>query len=168
MLAIPVFRARVSPVLDWCSKIMIFSEKGTDLESHRQVDVTEKNVLRLMQNLREQGIETLICGALSPETLDYGESIGMKIIHGIAGEIEEVLQAYRERKLDQPKYWLPGCRGQRRCKGGEKCGEGKNSITGGPGGYCICPECGSRKKHERGIPCSQLRCSTCDSSMTRE
>ena len=76
--------------------------------------MTEKNVLRLMQNLREQGIETLICGALSTETLDYGESIGMKIIHGIAGEIEEVLQAYRERKLDQPKYWLPGCRGQRR------------------------------------------------------
>ena len=56
-----------------------------------------------MRSLREQGITTLICGALSPEMLNHGESIGLKIIHGIAGDIEEVLQAYRERKLDQPQ-----------------------------------------------------------------
>ena len=39
--------------------------------------------------------------------LNYGESIGLKIIHGIAGDIEEVLQAYRERKLDQPNIGFP-------------------------------------------------------------
>ena len=30
MLAIPVFRARVAPVLDWCSKIIIFPEEGAE------------------------------------------------------------------------------------------------------------------------------------------
>jgi predicted Fe-Mo cluster-binding NifX family protein len=118
VLAIPVFRARVAPVLDWCSKILIFPEEGADFKSHRQIVVVEKNIVRLMQTLREQGIETLICGALSPETLNYGESIGLRIIHGIAGEIEEILQAYREKKLDQPKYRLPGCRRHHWLKGG--------------------------------------------------
>ena len=85
-----------------------------------------------MRTLREKGIKTLICGALSPEMLNYGESIGLTIIHGIAGDIEEVLQAYREQKLDQPQYWLPGCRGQRRYKGGARCtGRGKDGITSG-------------------------------------
>ncbi len=103
MLAIPVFRSRVAPVLDWCSKIIIVPEKDADAASGRQIDVINENIFRQMQILRDQGIKTLICGALSPEMLNYGESLGMKIIHGIAGDIEEVLQAYREQKLDQPR-----------------------------------------------------------------
>ena len=194
MLAIPVFRARVAPVLDWCSKIIIIPDEGPEAESGREIDVVKENMFRLMQSLREQGITTLICGALSPEMLNHGESIGLKIIHGIAGDIEEVLLAYRERKLDQPRYWLPGCRGQRRYKGAGRCtGRGRDAIaqggesggsgTGpagkgsgnlspekwaaGPGGFCVCPKCGSRKQHERGIPCSQFRCPECNCSMNR-
>ncbi len=194
MLAIPVFRARVAPVLDWCSKIIIIPEEGTDAASGRQIDVMEKNIFMLMQTLREKGTKTLICGALSPEMLNYGESIGLRIIHGIAGDIEEILRAYRERKLDRPRYWIPGCRGQRRYKGGARCsGRAKDGIAsggesgssgtgpvrkgsgdlpwdkaaGGPGGFCVCPECGSRKQHERGIPCSQVLCPACRISMTR-
>lgn len=195
MLAIPVFRARVAPVLDWCSKIIIIPEEKADAASGRQIDVMEENTFGLMRTLREKGIKTLICGALSPEMLNYGESIGLRIIHGIAGDIEEVLQAYRERKLDRPQYWLPGCRGQRRYKGGGRCiGRGKDGIAsggepggsgtgparksssdlpwdktaGGPGGFCVCPKCGARKQHERGIPCSQVLCPACHGSMTRQ
>ena len=40
-----------------------------------------------MRTLRDPGIETLICGALSLEMLNYGESIGLRIMHGIAGEV---------------------------------------------------------------------------------
>ncbi len=192
MLAIPVFRARVAPVLDWCSKIIIFPEEGPDTASSRQIDVIRENIYQLIRTLREQGIETLICGALSPEMLNYGESIDLRIIHGIAGEIEEVLRAYREGRLDQPQYWLPGCRGRRRYKGGARCtGRGKNAIAGGgesagpgtgparyssgggdkgaggPGGFCVCPKCGSKVEHKRGIPCSQVRCPECSISMTR-
>jgi predicted Fe-Mo cluster-binding NifX family protein len=194
MLAIPVFRARVAPVLDWCSKIIIISEEGADAASGRHIDVMEESIFILMRTLREKRVKTLICGALSPEILNYGESIGLKIIHGIAGDIEEVLRAYRERKLDQSRYWLPGCRGQRRYKGGGRCtGRGKDGITsggesgnsgtglvrkgssdltwdtapGGPGGFCVCPKCGAKKQHERGIPCSQVLCPACQSSMTR-
>ena len=194
MLAIPVFRARVAPVLDWCSKIIIIPDEGPDAESGREIDVVKENMFRLMRSLREQGITTLICGALSPEMLNHGESIGLKIIHGIAGDIEEVLQAYHKQKLDQPQYWLPGCRGQRRYKGGVRCtggggdgiareGEPGGSETGpagkgsgnlsrekwaaGPGGFCVCPKCGAKKQHERGIPCSQFLCPACNCSMTR-
>ncbi|MHC1724498.1 MAG: NifB/NifX family molybdenum-iron cluster-binding protein [Syntrophobacteraceae bacterium] len=191
MLAIPVFRDRVAPVFDWCSKIIIVPEKEANAASSRQIDVKE-NTFKLMRSLREQGIGTLICGALSPEILNYGESIGLKIVHGVAGEIEEVLQAYRDQKLDQPQYWLPGCQGQRRYKAGARCaGKGKDGMvseegsrgsgTGparrdaggqrskkGAGGFCICPKCGAKKEHERGIPCSHITCASCHSMMVRE
>lgn len=190
MLAIPVFRARVAPVLDWCSKIIIIPEDGPDAASGRQIDVMKQSAFTLIQALREQGIKTLICGALSPEILNYGESIGLKIIHGVAGEIEEVLRAYREQRLDQPQFCLPGCRGNRRYRDGELCackgrdarlkGErqtpgsegtgpaGKRKGSSRPEGLCICPQCGAKARHERGIPCVQTHCPACNSSMIRE
>lgn len=195
MVAIPVFRARVAPVLDWCSKIVIFPDKGPDAAWGREIDVTKENIFTLMRRMREEGVKTLVCGALRPEMLNYGQSMGLRIIHGVAGDIEEVLKAYREQRLDQPQYWLPGCRGQRRYKGGGSCAvnavsgvpfeeesakpakgaAGKNSVrtgrnkaAGGPGGFCVCPGCGLIERHERGIPCSQVMCPSCKTPMTRD
>lgn len=194
MLAIPVFRDRVAPVFDWCSRIIIVPEEGDDIASYRQIVVRE-NTFKLMRKLWEQGAKTVICGALSPEALNYGQSIGLRIIHGIAGDIEEVLGAYHDQKLDQPQYWLPGCKGPRRYKSLTRCAgkgvakgssEENQSMQGksrgrrssdspsgrkGADGFafsCICPRCGARREHDRGIPCSQVQCPSCHSAMMRE
>jgi len=37
----------------------------------------------------------------------------------------------------------------------------------GPGGECVCSNCGNRIPHKRGIPCYNLRCPKCGSPMTR-
>ena len=62
MLAIPIFRARVAPVLDWCSKIIIIPEEGADAASGQQIDVMEENIFRLMRTLRKKGIELSSAG----------------------------------------------------------------------------------------------------------
>lgn len=38
----------------------------------------------------------------------------------------------------------------------------------GPGGYCVCPACGTKVKHKRGIPCNQMTCPKCGTPLTRE
>ncbi len=181
MLAIPVFRTRVAPVLDWCTTIIVVPENSPDIASGRQIAVMHETLFRLVRTLREQGLRTLICGALSREMLSYCESIGLRIVHGVSGEIAEVLQAYREGNLNQPKFWLPGCAGQRRYRGAPRCAgsnaDGARGVNGdkfpgaepagGPDGFCVCPKCGLKKRHERGIPCSQVRCPACQISMTR-
>lgn len=37
----------------------------------------------------------------------------------------------------------------------------------GPGGNCICPRCGYTISHERSVPCSTLKCPSCDINLTR-
>ena len=38
----------------------------------------------------------------------------------------------------------------------------------GPGGSCICPKCGARLAHRRGIRCEEERCPQCSARMLRE
>ena len=49
--------------------------------------------------------------------------------------------------------------------GGRRMGGGSGK---GPGGFCVCPSCGKKIPHERGVPCFQLKCPDCGTAMVRE
>ncbi len=47
---------------------------------------------------------------------------------------------------------------------------GRDGLCGtgvGPGGYCVCPNCGEKLTHTTGAPCSAQKCPKCGTSMTR-
>lgn len=37
----------------------------------------------------------------------------------------------------------------------------------GPAGECVCPQCGTRLPHQRGVPCFQMKCPNCGAPLTR-
>jgi hypothetical protein len=199
MLAIPVLRSRVAPVLNWCSTIHLFPEDTGEVTSGRKIILLDMTAPDRLRVLKREGVRTIVCGALSFDLLSFAEGLGLRIIHGIAGEIGDVLQAYRTQRLDLPCYWLPGCRGPRPCRrggseacrtnadesvepssatsrdrGGGKAGARSSSHKGrtagvrsGPGGFCVCPHCGTKAPHVQGIPCTQGVCSRCGQAMVR-
>jgi predicted Fe-Mo cluster-binding NifX family protein len=182
MLAIPVLRDRVAPVLNWCSSIRLYPEEPAGQGSVQEVNVAHLEAGRRLEFLREQGVKTLICGALSPDLRHYASKLGLKVVCGVAGEIDEVLRSYRQNQLDNPRFYLPGCRGPRRYGSGYGGGRGCPGLTGasGPGcgarpsgprsrtgKTCVCPQCGLQHPHERGIPCYQVTCPRCGQRLVR-
>lgn len=54
---------------------------------------------------------------------------------------------------------------QRQGKFKEEIKEAKGK---GPGGFCICPNCGYKIKHQPGTPCSSLKCPKCGTNLERK
>jgi hypothetical protein len=124
--------------------------------SARELWTPELGPAARLQLLRKHGVQTLICGALSLDLQNWALGLGVQVIPGVAGDIEAVIEAYRQNRLDQPEFWLPGCRGPRRYRqgvwnekhqeqtrnqGGEpvmpRGGRGSGGGQGGsPGGRC--------------------------------
>jgi hypothetical protein len=48
-------------------------------------------------------------------------------------------------------------------------GAGRRRGSGrGPGGFCVCPKCGEKMKHQMGQPCPDQECPKCGTRMIRE
>jgi len=59
--------------------------------------------------------------------------------------------------------------------GGNRPGMGRGSrgrmsgnMAAGPGGYCICPNCGEKVLHQLRTPCTSVPCPKCGTMMIRE
>jgi len=56
--------------------------------------------------------------------------------------------------------------------GWQRKGKFKNKIKEasgkGPSGYCICEKCNYKTFHQKGIPCSTLKCPTCNINLKRD
>ncbi|HAM38294.1 MAG TPA: hypothetical protein DCP53_02675 [Elusimicrobia bacterium] len=51
---------------------------------------------------------------------------------------------------------------------GRGMGRGRGSFSGaGPSGFCVCPNCGEKVAHKRGIPCFNAKCPKCGTQMVR-
>ncbi len=80
-----------------------------------------------------------------------------------------------ERMGIMPRGDGTGPTGQRRGGGrgmGRGQGQGRGRMGGpfaaGPGGSCVCPNCGTTAAHVVGQPCNQKTCPKCGTAMTRQ
>ena len=48
-------------------------------------------------------------------------------------------------------------------RGGLGLGRPRRRIGGTS--FCVCPNCGYKTKHKRGVPCSSIKCPKCGSPM---
>ncbi len=74
----------------------------------------------------ELGIDVLICGAVSRELEEKLVASGVEVVAEIRGRFEEVVRAYAEGRLFQPRFLLPG--NHARCRRARKQQFGLESV----------------------------------------
>lgn len=85
-------------------------------DGHRvKLDVSDSTLAQKADICSEQGVEVLICGAISNVAYAMLAHRGIKVISWLGGPVSELIEAYREKRDMVGLYGLPGC-GKRRCR----------------------------------------------------
>jgi CheY-like chemotaxis protein len=112
-VAVPIFRSRVAPVFDYCVRVSVF-----DIGHDRQIERRELYLGTLAPTERvgaliKEGVTALVCGGISDALDKMLQTSGISVIGGLAGPVEEVLEAFMSHRLDEPQYWMPGIGGEK-------------------------------------------------------
>jgi len=107
--AFAVWNGRIAPVFD-VSRRVIIVEIDAGREIARFQGMFENDDPRhKAERLKSWGVQTLVCGAISHY---YGvtlETDAVKTVAFVAGEIEEIINAYLDGRLHLRDYRMPGC-----------------------------------------------------------
>ncbi len=108
-IALPIWNGRVAPVFDVTHRVVV-----VEADSGRALRCTEaplpdgepaQKVLALVQ----EGVHVLICGAISRPLQGLAVAKGLQVVPFVAGEVDEVLQAWLEGRLPDKPFAMPGC-----------------------------------------------------------
>lgn len=108
-IIVPIWEDKVSPVLDTASKLLIVDTAGGKSISRAETLLDEQDFSRRCFRIRKLGADIIICGAVSRSFSERLKASGIRMIQGISGNIEDILDAYFNGNLQQPKFLMPGC-----------------------------------------------------------
>ena len=108
-VALTVWDGRISPVFDVCRQALVLTIESRAVVARANEMVDSSNARRKVEWLVDLGVETLVCGAISEPLHRELISRGVKVIGFVAGEVEEVVQAFVAGALPGPPFVMPGC-----------------------------------------------------------
>ncbi len=119
-IALSVWQDRISTVFDAADQLLVL-ETSNGSESRRSTArlTSEDGPARATQ-LREMGVDALICGAISRPQEASIAAAGITVHPFVRGAVQDVVNAYEKGLLHTAAFALPGCQGRGMCAGRSK------------------------------------------------
>jgi len=191
--AFTTWNNRIAPVFDVARTACIVEVAQDGLVSRRFETLGDDLPAQKVLCLVKWKIATLVCGAISRSLQSILTAQAIRVIPFVAGDLQEVIDAWLNGSMKMPLLpcrvmvgdaiatWavlLPLARGawglnpeaKYRNAGGRGLGNprggGRAGVAGTGGGHdCVCPKCGQRGFHRRGVPCTMTQCRACGTAM---
>jgi predicted Fe-Mo cluster-binding NifX family protein len=106
-IAVPVFENRISPRFDYASNIVLYSIAGQKISGRKEISCEEWNDKERVSQLKNLGVDTLICGGIPDYLLDGLTNNGIKVIPWVAGDIGEALTLFLQGRLISGTFIRP-------------------------------------------------------------
>lgn len=108
--------SRVSPVFESTTTGLNIDATANDCKISSTHHFQAKNELDMVNELMQNNIEMVICGAIPFYLEKTIINLGCEVTAFIAGEVDQVVKALHLNQLDKREFKMPGC--QRRKKRG--------------------------------------------------
>lgn len=181
-------------MFDAASRILLFDIADGRARHREERRLTRSDAFTRAAEFMKCGADVLICGAISAPLEAALTASNVRVIGFVCGPVEEVLTAFLDGRLEGSAFGMPGVRGWdspfgprrgvmpkgfgmgvgRGRGGGQGRGAGRGGrrrmggpLAAGPGGECVCPNCGEKTLHTAGQPSNQMKCPKCGTQMTR-
>ena len=112
IIALPIWNGRISPVFDTAGRILVAEVIDGEETMREEHAIGELFPPLRVRRLKELGVEVLICGAVSNQVAMIVDAAGIGIVPWVSGCVEEIIRAFGENGLADPRFLMPGCRGR--------------------------------------------------------
>jgi len=106
--AVPVFLGRVSPVLDTCTQLLLLGSGGKTENVRKTIPMKGSSIFERAREIQRLGIGVIICGAVGDPFYNLLREADIDLVCGITGDIDDVIEAYSNGTLEQPRFRMPG------------------------------------------------------------
>lgn len=107
-VAIPIFRSRVSPVFDSCTRILLIDVEHNQEIERNEIYLDKLSLTERMAVLQKLKVKTILCSGISDLFQNMLQSVKIYLITGIAGKVDQVVSAYLSKRLNEPQFLMPG------------------------------------------------------------
>lgn len=131
MLAVPVHQDRVSPLFDVASRVRVLELSRAGREDRGSLLLEGMNPAQRVTLLKRVGVQCLVCAGISGSCAALLRSAGIRVVDGVVGDVEEVVDAQQGGRIMEERFRMPGCGAGWRHRKGQ--GRGRRH-RGGRGG----------------------------------
>jgi len=107
--AFAVWENRIAPVFDVARQLYIVEVESGKVIRETQQELTDEIPAKRALLLSDLDIGTLVCGAISRPLQLMLIGYGIQVIPFIAGDLQEIIQAWLSGRLGQNNFTMPGC-----------------------------------------------------------
>ncbi len=107
-IAVPIWNGFVSSVFDFAHKLLLVDIENAKVVNQFEVALESQLLPQRTGNLKNLGVDVLICGAISQALANMVTASGIQVLPYVTGEVDNVLQAYLTGQLVQPQFTMPG------------------------------------------------------------
>lgn len=108
--AFTYWNKRIAPVFDTARLIRVIQTESGRIISEKLETVEGDQAVQKALRLSELGVNTLVCGAISSSFHEMVAAYGIQVIPFVAGNCQEVIQAWLNGNLELRRYTMPGCK----------------------------------------------------------
>jgi predicted Fe-Mo cluster-binding NifX family protein len=109
--AFATWNNRIAPLFDATRQVCVVERNANNRATRRLRSFRRTAPVRKVLRLVEWGVATLVCGAISQPLESILAAHGIEVIDYVAGDVDEVIEAWLQGRIDDAAFAMPGCRG---------------------------------------------------------
>ncbi len=126
--AVPMFNEDIAPRFGFADRFLVGDIDNHQLVSCEEVCLESRGWPHRLEEIRNLGIETLLCCGFNRQFIPLSETLGIRVITGLSGTGREVLERFAQGAVMTPNR---GC-----ARSGRGGGRGRGNGSGRGKGRC--------------------------------